>query len=376
MRFPLFNLIFLVLAGGCGAPQTTTSAPAAQPKPKGAPFLVMQVSAGREHACACSKDGNVFCWGANGAGQLGDGTMTSRAVPTQVAGLTGVTQVAVGDAHSCARLENGSIRCWGDNTHGQLGDGGTKNATSPVAVTDLANVLEVALGGNQTCARKGNGFVVCWGETLAGGTLKEATPVFGMTEASEIAVGALHACARIANTSVRCWGANNFRQLGVPRAAGRGLPVSVPELTKPVQISLGRDHSCAREESGVMRCWGGGTSCVPGEWTQGRVLAVRPAAIVGLEMTTWIAAGGDQACAIEKDATVACAHSKPGGGDDRSCVSERVPGLEKVVSLTLGDGFGCARDESDAVWCWGKNTSGQLGDGTTADHAKPTRVTR
>ena len=368
--------MIFVLAGGCGAPQTTSSAPATPPKSKGAPLLATQIAAGREHACARTKDGNVFCWGANGAGQLGDGTTTSHAVPTQVVGLSGVTQVAAGDAHSCARLENGTLRCWGDNTHGQLGDGGTKSATSPVEVSGLVNVLEVAVGGAQSCARKVNGFVVCWGETVAGGTLKEATPVFGMTEASEIAVGARHACARIADKSVRCWGANNFRQLGVSRAADKGLPVNVPELTKPVQISLGRDHSCAREEEGVMRCWGGGTSCVPGEWTQGRVLAVRPAKIPGLETTTSIAAGGDQACAVEKEGTVACARAKPAGGDDRSCISERVAGLEKIVSLALGEGFGCGRDASDAVWCWGKNTSGQLGDGATADHAKPTRVTR
>ncbi len=363
------------VAAGCGGapPVATKSTPSA---PKLAPFAATQIAAGREHACARTNDGNVFCWGANGAGQLGDGTTTNRLVPTKVAGLSGVTQVACGDAHSCARLENGTIRCWGDDTHGELGDGTTKNATSPVEVAGLSGVNQVELGGAQSCARKANGFIVCWGETIAGATTKEATPVFGMTEASELGVGALHACARISDKSVQCWGANNFRQLGVPRAADRGLPVNVPVLTKPVQLSLGRDHGCAHEDDGSMLCWGGGASCVPGEWSPGRVLAVKPARIPGLENVTSIAAGGDQACAIEKEGTVACARPKPGGGDDRSCVAERIAGLEKIASLALGDGFGCARDAGDAVWCWGKNASGQLGDGTTTDRPKPVRITR
>jgi alpha-tubulin suppressor-like RCC1 family protein len=85
--------------------------------------IVRQVVMGKEHACALGDDGNVYCWGSNRAGQLGDGTFQRSHTPRQVLALSDVTMLAAGRLHTCALRENGSLLCWGDDEHGQLGAG-------------------------------------------------------------------------------------------------------------------------------------------------------------------------------------------------------------------------------------------------------------
>jgi alpha-tubulin suppressor-like RCC1 family protein len=74
-----------------------------------------------QHACALSTAGDVWCFGHNDRGQLGDGTTTSRVDPVRVALPAHAVQVTVGATHSCARLADGRVWCWGDGRHGQLG---------------------------------------------------------------------------------------------------------------------------------------------------------------------------------------------------------------------------------------------------------------
>jgi alpha-tubulin suppressor-like RCC1 family protein len=88
---------------------------------------------GGHHGCAQTFDGRVFCWGANDRGQLGDGTLTDRPDPTQVAGLDPASTLAVawmGD-HDCAITHSGELRCWGANDRGEIGDGTTSDRWQP-----------------------------------------------------------------------------------------------------------------------------------------------------------------------------------------------------------------------------------------------------
>ncbi len=93
---------------------------------------VTQVAAGSFHACALLESGGVKCWGANGMGQIGDGSRTNRNTPTLVNGLSnGVISIATGHTHTCAILESGSVKCWGTNTHGQIGDDSITQRLNP-----------------------------------------------------------------------------------------------------------------------------------------------------------------------------------------------------------------------------------------------------
>ena len=96
---------------------------------------VVEVKAGWYHACARKTDGSLWCWGMGGSGQLGDGLQTGYYVPTAVPALSsGVAQVATGQSYSCARKTDGSLWCWGANGSGQLGDGTTNMRTTPTPV--------------------------------------------------------------------------------------------------------------------------------------------------------------------------------------------------------------------------------------------------
>ncbi|MCB9621321.1 MAG: hypothetical protein H6724_17925 [Sandaracinus sp.] len=143
------------------------------------PAEVVQVELGSRFACALLDDGTVWCWGANAAGQLGDGTTVSKAEPQQVPGLTGVAQISLGALTACAVLDSGDVRCWGSNQEGQIGDGAEIGShasceigttvdcvTSPTAVLLEANVTSVQVGTQTVCALAEGGAVYCWGANL------------------------------------------------------------------------------------------------------------------------------------------------------------------------------------------------------------------
>lgn len=104
----------------------------------GAPFQALTAS--DDHTCGVtsSSDGRqVYCWGWNGSGQLGDGTTTDRAVPTATEGASGFRSIDAGSFHTCGVTDAGEAFCWGFNGSGQLGNGesGTNSST-------LAGVLD------------------------------------------------------------------------------------------------------------------------------------------------------------------------------------------------------------------------------------------
>ena len=121
------------------------------------------ITAGYKFSCAVV-NGGLHCWGANGSGQLGDGSKTNRLVPVQVVGLSAkIAAVDCGGAHACAIVDNGAARCWGNNFLSELGDGTDTDSTTPVQVVGLTSgVKGIAAAANHTCALVGNG-VKCWG---------------------------------------------------------------------------------------------------------------------------------------------------------------------------------------------------------------------
>ena len=250
---------------------------------------VTALGLGTQHSCAAVATGSVRCWGANGSGQLGDGTLTARPSPIRVVGIDAAQAVVAGAAHSCAVVVDGSVRCWGANESGQLGDGTTVDRlTAELSVIGTNRAEWVAAGARSTCAVVFGGTVRCWGANESGqvgdGTfLQRSLPqrVREVEGGAQVVVGDRHACALTTGatgSNVSCWGANDRGQLGDGTVSPRPLADLVPGLTNltPVSITAGPEHTCVVLDDRTARCWGANEAGQIGNGATDDVLAPAP----------------------------------------------------------------------------------------------------
>ncbi|MEM9068513.1 MAG: hypothetical protein AAGE52_08400 [Myxococcota bacterium] len=198
-----------------------------------------QLAIGGAHVCAITPEGTVSCWGAGERGQLGDGTSVDRSIPTpvvEVEGFESPVQLALGQWHSCVLTAAGEVWCWGGNDAGQLGDTSVIDQAVPVQtnLSMLSSPLALLVaGGAHTCALTVAGEVACWGANANGQlgisgevvqpTLLESLP----GAASALAAGLNHTCA-IVGGEVFCWGFG----------ASLGLGAGTLDTLTPTQVSV------------------------------------------------------------------------------------------------------------------------------------------
>ena len=352
------------------------------------------LAAGPLHTCALAANGSVRCWGDNGNGELGTGSGAPRAVPVQVVGLgSGMKAVAAKGDFSCALTAAGAVKCWGNNNHGQLGDGTISRRVVPVAVTGLnSGIQAIAPGDSHACALTAAGGVVCWGNNshgqLGDGTTTQRlapVAVAGLDSGVRaIAAGGDHTCAVTTAGAVFCWGDNVAGQVGDGTTEHRDMPVQVTGLGSGVQaISLGYYHSCALTSAGAVSCWGYAAVGALGDGSTGDTNHDRltPVAVVGLGSgVRAIAAGYEHTCALTTAGAVQCWGWNLGGQLGDGTTTQRlspvpVTGLSSGVQAIAGGVYHtCALVTANAVYCWGVNTSMQLGDGTTTQRLSPVAV--
>lgn len=351
------------------------------------------LAAGGNHTCAV-KNGEVYCWGENGFGELGGGTVGENATrPIKVEGLRDVVALASGRFHNCALLENGTVSCWGRNDAGQLGNGKKDwQITSPTRVEGLRDVIMLAAGVAHTCAVMSDGTAACWGDNesgrlgngSSGSHAKEPVVVPNLRDVVEIAAGLEHTCARHADGTVSCWGGNQFGQLGIGTSgndAGKLVPTPVPGLSRVVEIAAGLNHTCARLENGDVACWGYDYSGQLGSGVAGKTTGTpKPTVIRHLHHVIELAAGEAHTCARMADDDVLCWGANFSGqiGDGSEDALPKpyptyVLQVYDALELAAGDNHSCARFQTH-VSCWGENESGQLGDGTTESNAHAGRT--
>lgn len=351
------------------------------------------IATGGFHSCALTTNGGVKCWGDNAYGQLGDGTTTARNTPVSVSGLTsGVAAISAGANHTCALTTGGGVKCWGDGIGGDLGNGAAVQSNTAVDVSGLSSgVVAISVGGFHSCAVISGGGAKCWGDNAGGDlgsdtTAQSNTPVDVSVLTSDvmaISAGYFHTCALTTIGGMQCWGDNGSGQWG-----GGTSTSPVPGLSGGVAtISSGGFHACAITTSGGMNCFGaagsGQVGNSPNFFGFGIVHGANTLAtdVNGLTsgMST-VSPGYSHICALTTSAGAICwGDNSTGQLGNGTLVSSdtavNVIGLTSgVAAISAGDHFTCAMTTAGGARCWGDNSNGQLGNGTTTDSSTPVDV--
>jgi alpha-tubulin suppressor-like RCC1 family protein len=361
---------------------------------------VRDIAAGGYHSCAVSARGAVYCWGYNTAGQVGDGTFVSqRLQPVPVTGLEGPFRaVAAGWDFSCALSEAGRVFCWGANGAGQLGDGTRMGSAVPRAVLGLGSgVRAIAAGEGHACAIVASGNLFCWGGNSSGqvgdGTFSDRdTParVQGLrADVTSVGTGYDHTCAIDRGGRATCWGGNSYYQLGDGTRTDRAVPTPVASLARAGIIAAGARHSCATLRTGRVVCWGSNAAGELGDGTTtGSLVPVRTRRL-GAGVRALVAGGfswagnlsGGFNCALNERGQAFCWGSNGEGQlGDRSTTSRSLPVRvsrfgEDVTKIAVGSNrHSCGINRLGRAFCWGSNLEGQLGTGNRSDSIVPAAV--
>lgn len=304
----------------------------------------MQVVTNSGTSCAV-QNGELYCWGDNSTGQLGDGTTTSRRTPIRVPGLTNVSAVSVGTYRSrdktypttaCAVAE-GDAYCWGSNTYSQTGDGATTRRYAPSKIPGLPPMTGIATSYGTACAISEDREVYCWGsgedgQLGTGNTARTAPPakVPGLSDIRTVKAAGGTVCAVTGEGDLYCWGQNYSGQLGDGTTTARNTPVKVPGVTGVTSVSLGTSYN------------------------SDGVIYVSTCAVSAGKAYCWGAQVGDRS--------------------SRRTVPVEVPGVRDATAVSINVGTVCTISGSE-LSCWGNNTYGQVGNGSTSDVPAPVKVT-
>jgi cysteine-rich repeat protein len=397
----------------------------------------VEISGGVYHYCARLRSGSVRCWGYSGYTQAtnDENLRGSYSTPMTIEGVDDALEVQTSGYATCIRRSDRRAYCFGYNYYGELGRG--ERASDPrhnsglLEVRGLGPVEELSGGHHSMCARKDDGRVFCWGYGSHGQlgegqtrTLPEPVRVQNIEDAVALSDDgkSYGMCAVRANGTVWCWGWNGYGRLGVANNANQRIPVQVinggvprcgdGEVTASEACDDGNliDTDSCRSNCAVARCGDGYVRDGVEQCDDGNANdddACRNDCVSGLcgnseiddgetcddgDNDNWnlcpndcqfakpvISAGGNHMCLV-KEGKVFCAgqarYGALGNNDlenDQKIIVE-VDNLTNVVGLTSGYYHQCALRDDGSVWCWGKNTYGQVGDGTRDNRAQPVRV--
>jgi len=361
---------------------------------------VIDIASGAESACMLIDTGEVYCWGANTYGELGNGTTTSSYVPTAVTGLSGKNITAIGSAgfSYCAVVSNGDLYCWGMDNYGQVGNNTTTaSVPTPVLVGGpsggygaLSGKVVTAISPNSPyysyfiCALSG-GKPYCWGSNLQG----------------QIGTNTLSTTKYLVPTAVYTGGALSGKTVTAISADGQ----TATDTGKSGTAATGNSAVCvvaytSTPSDAKAYCWGSnqlgelgnnGTIGTSGNtypaWIYSAPVAVYTGGVLSGKTVTEVAVSDRNACAIAYTTSISNAraycwgavYSRGDGNSGTTAVpvavtdtySPSVFANNQISNITGGSHRMCAAAQGQ-LYCWGRNSQGQIGDGTTVDRLQPT----
>lgn len=281
---------------------------------------VIDIAVGNIHVCALIDNGSVQCWGDNKNGKLGVGLSNQFVTsPTTVLGLSNIASISAGFGHTCAITISADMFCWGENTYGQIGDGTTNMATSPVSVLIPNGVTEISAGTQNTCAISSNR-AFCWGWNDYGQTgngvpsvsVTNPTLVSGIPQVKSISTGNGHSCAVDINGKLFCWGQNQYGQLGNGNTNQSSTPAATG-IVNALQVSVSDAHTCAVLTSGEVKCFGWNKYGQLGNGLTPSSINSTPSTVVNINNAVQVSAKFSHTCVVSG------APTQQGGNVDISC---------------------------------------------------------
>lgn len=324
-----------------------------------------------DHTCAVDERA-LYCWGDGNDEQFGEAGGLPRATPVELAAGDFV-DVCAGEQHACALRADGVLLCWGGNDAGQLGAGDRQPRARPTPVV-RQSFSAVACGGRITCALTEAGELFCWGSNREGtlgqgddGGADSAEPVRVAPELSvrQVSVGQGHVCALEESGALYCWGRNTLGQLGAePSLIQVRTPVRVDSPLTFARVAAAQNHTCAITLDGRPYCWGDNRSPLLGvRDDRVRVDAPTPVDIEGAYAR--VAASWFHSCLIEQSGSLYCwGRNTEGQLGLHDVMPRAVPtrvGLDSDWQvITVGHFHTCGL-RGGGLYCWGENYDGQLG---------------
>jgi len=431
---PVLAPALVVAALGCredsGPPTASEPEPALDVAPAQA-LAFRQVTVGGEHTCGLTTSQVAYCWGTNSVGELGIGTSTGpetcsgipcSTTPVRVVGGLAFRQLSAKSGHTCGVTPNNRLFCWGLNHTGQLGDGTGADSPRPIRIARGLAFRQVSAGNLHSCGVTTNHVAYCWGHNQAGalgdgttnGSLGPVRVVRGLAF-REVSAGNQFTCGVTTDNVAYCWGLNSDGELGIGHTSG---PESCftgdgfnPCSTRPVrvvhglafrEVSAGADHACGVTTKDVAYCWGGnlagqlgigiGTSTGPELCLDvAPCSSTRPVRVARGLAFRQVSAGEQHTCGVTTDDVAYCwglnLIGELGIGTDTGQVTcsffdapcslrpvRVVGGLAFRQVSAEGDVHICGVTTANVAFCWGDNSAGQLGDGTTQTRLRPRRV--
>ncbi|MGN0667162.1 MAG: DUF4214 domain-containing protein [Huintestinicola sp.] len=326
-----------------------------------------RISAGYAHCAYVSKNGNLYTWGRNNCGQLGDGTLKDKKTPVKI--MTDVYAVSLGRNTSAAIKTNGDLYLWGENNFCQVGDGTKVNRSQPVKV--LSDVVAVDVGTYVVSAIKKNGDMYIWGQ--CDGVSAATQPVRYRGNIKDVSNGETHSGYVTTDGDLYVWGNNLYGQVGNGTVTTSAVTSPTKIQSDILDVELGKDVSAAIGKTGILYTWGRNYDGILGDGTTSDRY-VPTAILTGI---TSVSLGGDHnACVTSKGDMYMWGSNMDGciSSDSANLVKTPSKIMSYVSAVSLGYHFTSIINTSEVVYTWGWNGLGQLGNGTSTSSSVPVKI--